>query len=155
MAKDIQLTQGQVAIMDDDDYERLSQHKWFAQYMKNTKSFYAARQVYDPAKKHGQSMLLMHKAITGFKVTDHINCNTLDNRRSNLREATASQNGANRRPWRKLPKGVYLEKSGKWRAQIKALHKVHYLGLFNTMDEAKAAYDKAASELHGEFARLA
>lgn len=90
---------------------------------------------------------------------DHINGDKEDNRLSNLRPATKSQNAANRhQPRRKhhvgLPRGVTLFGS-RFQAQICVNRKVHYLGLFQTPQEAADAYTKAALELHGEFARTA
>lgn len=85
---------------------------------------------------------------------DHINHDTLDNRRRNLRLASRAQNQMNRRTVaRALPKGVRLHR-GRFDAQIK-LHGVrHWLGSFDTPEEAHAAYASAAARLHGEFACL-
>lgn len=94
---------------------------------------------------------------------DHRNLDGNDNRWSNLRLATASQNGMNRRAGRGASglKGVHFiantEKCGSkpWRARITKDGRHHFLGLFATREEAKAAYDAAAQRIHGEFARLA
>ena len=84
---------------------------------------------------------------------DHINCDPADNRISNLREASNIQNRANARPEKgRLLKGVTLCK-GRWQAQIKHLGQNHYLGRFDTAEEANAAYAAKAAEFHGEFAR--
>ena len=82
---------------------------------------------------------------------DHINRNALDNRISNLRLATHSENGRNRgAPIRKLPRGVYSHKQ-KFVARIKHEQKVYHLGVFNTVCAARAAYVKAAQQKFGEF----
>lgn len=86
---------------------------------------------------------------------DHMNGIRLDNRLSNLREATQSQNNANRPPVSGL-KGVYFHKrAGRWAAQIKQDGEVTYLGLHDTPQQAHAAYCEAAERLFGEFARAA
>jgi hypothetical protein len=92
---------------------------------------------------------------------DHKNLNAFDNRWANLREATVSQNAMNRKGRSKSgAKGVYFiadkNKCGSkpWRVHIMKEGKRHYIGLFSTLDEAKAAHAVAATRLHGEFARL-
>ena len=93
------------------------------------------------------------------EIVDHINHNGLDNRRANLRIATASQNNANSRRGmnrgRSKYKGVWWdEKAGKWRAGIKCQGKCIHLGMFDDEIEAAKAYDRAAGLYHGEFAVL-
>lgn len=92
------------------------------------------------------------------KLVDHINGDPFDNRIENLREATASENGGNRRKINdsltSKYKGVSLNKTGKWRAQIVLNYRKLYLGLFDTQIEAAKAYNKAALELFGEFAKV-
>lgn len=85
---------------------------------------------------------------------DHINCKPADNRIENLREATISQNLANRRGRRTFPKGVVLT-NGAWVAHIRCAGRVFYLGRFKTAEEAGLAYSTKARELFGEFARVA
>lgn len=87
---------------------------------------------------------------------DHINGDPSDNRWCNLRLATPSQNGANMKPFGKLPKGVtFHKKTGKYQAQIKCNGRGHYLGLFDTPEEANSVYAAAAKRLFGEYARAA
>jgi hypothetical protein len=90
---------------------------------------------------------------------DHINGNRADNRIINLREATLSQNAANRKCRDDNAsgfKGVSLNKSlGKWNAGIKVNGNMIRLGVFETPEQAHAAYCAAADKLHGEFARVA
>lgn len=160
--KCIQLTKGQVAIVDDEDFERLAQWRWYC-----SSSGYACRQVQNSGKtcqgKTRQKQLPMHSSIlpptVGFRA-DHINGNRLDNRRSNLRYVTLSQQCINRSHFGKLfeKKGISKHWSrgkhtGKYIARIQAEGVSKYLGLFNSVQEASDAYEKAALELHGEFRR--
>jgi hypothetical protein len=156
--KSIPLTQGKFALVDDEDYEYLSQWKWFAvrwDKKDGQKIFYAAR------AKNTIGILYMHKVILtvrdGFFV-DHKNRNGLDNRRENLRECTVSQNAANKEVSKNNKtgyKGVSLiRKTGKYVAQIRHNGKKIRLGQYDTPEEAAMVYDKAAKECHGEFAWL-
>lgn len=88
---------------------------------------------------------------------DHVNGDRLDNRWKNLREATRSQNNANRRAT--IDKGLkgtsYNIRRGRWMAKINVNHQQIYLGYFDTAEEAHAAYVAAARLHYGEFARAA
>lgn len=90
---------------------------------------------------------------------DHIDGDRANNRFSNLREATPSQNAANSRARSDNHTGIrgvtWHEMRGKWRARIRAFGKEKHLGLFDNIDDAAAAYERAALELRGEFARTA
>jgi len=151
--KEIKLTQGKVALVDDEDFEYLNQWKWCA--IKNCRTFYAIRTGYDPCKK----TIRMHRIILNSPLgilTDHIDHNGLNNQKSNLRICTAAQNGYNKLPIGKY-KGVYYNESdGKMhiRAQIMHNYKTYFLGYFNTEEEAARVYDVKAKELFGEFANL-
>lgn len=91
---------------------------------------------------------------------DHINCDRADDRWANLRLATAEQNAANKRALRTNTSGYkgvcYLKREGKWRAMLGAGRKHGsgiYLGMFDTPEEAHAAYVAKAREVYGEYAR--
>ena len=155
MSKEIPLTQGYVAIVDDEDFEYINQWKWWY-----NNSHYACRNITIGKKK--QAVILMHRLILdapkGLQV-DHIDGNGLNNQRSNLRLATNQENQMNRRPHGKTSKykGVCFYRFHKkisWLAQIK-IGKAHMnLGYHSTEEEAAKAYDAKAKELFGEYAYL-
>ncbi len=156
----IPLTQGKYAIVDPEDYKRLSKYKWYAS--KNSGTFYAARCVWDPVNKKKRT-IKMHREIINPPyplVVDHINHNGLDNRKANLRPATKSQNTINK-PYIKQ-KGAHSKYLGvtwqksikKWQAQIRAKGAHRVIGYFEDETEAAKAYDKAAKKYHKEFAVL-
>lgn len=153
MAKEIPLTRGLVTIVDDEDYEWLSQWKWFA----DTHGY----GIRNSGTRPSRSLVKMHRELLaaprGTQV-DHINGNRLDNRRENLRLCSNTENQRNLtrlRPGKSSShKGVsWYKKTQKWRAQITFSQKVILIGYFATELEAARAYDAKAIELFGEFAR--
>ena len=155
--KEIQLTQGKVALVDDNMYDYLNQWKWYASKLGG--KFYARRSVRINKKYAGY--LLMHRFIMNPDiglVVDHQNGNTLDNRKCNIRICTYSENRMNsvKTIYNKSGyKGVCWHKTGnKWVSKIEINKTVHYLGLFSDLKEAAKAYNDAAIKLYGEFAKL-
>jgi hypothetical protein len=156
--REIPLTRGQVALIDDGDYELVSRLKWYAHWSSHTKTFYARTTVLVDGKWKG---LLLHRMLLGLTDSsihaDHENLDTLDNRRSNIRVATRQQNSANRRAMATSKhgfKGVRWRKDRKrWIAVINSGKKQYRLGSFATAEEAHAAYAVAAPRFFGEFAR--
>jgi hypothetical protein len=131
----IPLTQGKVAIVDAEDYESLSAHRWLVTSLKYAVRRFGGRPVY------------MHRIILnapkGIQV-DHINGDGLDNRRENLRLATNAQNGRNRKAQKNNTSGfkgvTYSHQEKHWRAQIMANGRNIYLGYFTCPVKAHAAY---------------
>jgi hypothetical protein len=150
--KVIPSTQGYEILVDDEDFERLSQHSWYAHY--SVRGRRPARRA--PVNAGRKVIYLVHEILPmrhGF-VVDHANGNVWDNRRSNLRYATRAQNAQNRgpNPGRRF-KGVRPYGQG-FTAKIGAHGSLYCVGWFASEIEAALAYDRAALELHGEFARL-
>ena len=154
--KEIPLTQGKVAIVDDEDFERLNQFKWCAHKSRNM--FYADRNSLSVSGK--KKTIKMHKMLLPcdeMKI-DHRNGNGLDNRKENLRICTNRENCSNKRHPHKDNKlgikGVNFDKKcNKFRAQIMTMGKKIHLGLFNVMGDADSAYRLAEEKYFGEFAR--
>lgn len=153
--KEIPLTKGKFAIVDDEDYEILKGYAWLYS------CGYAVRNALriDQVKL---STISMHRVIAktpGPLLTDHKNGNKLDNRKENLRICTFSENFFNQGPHKDNLtgyKGVcFNRKYNRYQSQIMARGKSHYLGSFLTAEEAHAAYVKASKLLHGEFSKTA
>jgi len=155
--REIELTQGKVALVDDADYERINRHQWYT--FRTGRHWYAARQ--SPTVGGNRHTIYMAREIMvaqSDEWVDHKNNEaTLDNRHSNLRICTNSQNQANskkRAGCSSKHKGVSWNKgTNKWMAYIKVHSKRIYLGLFDDEDDAGRAYSVAAFKHFGEFAR--
>jgi len=155
----IRLSQGKYAIVDPDDYPRLSRYKWYT--AKGSHSFYAMRGQWS-GKLKKRLTIMMHREVLNVPegmVADHINHNGLDNRKANLRICTPADNARNAR----YPKintssryrGVWYNKHNKkWRATIVVNRKRKQIGYFKDEIAAAKAYDKAARKFYGEFAVL-
>jgi hypothetical protein len=158
--KTIPLTKGYSAIVDDDDYERVAKHKWTAIVTgQNVKRVYAYRRTgWDNVNRRWMQAIYLHREIArpidGFDV-DHINHDTLDNRKENLRTATRSQNLANNRRLKGVTgfRGVTPTGSGE-KAPYKVQFRGKCVGYFFDSAEAAKAYDALAIKEFGEFAKL-
>ena len=153
MPKTILLTKGKVSIVDDDDYEWLSEYKWCFNLKNLNGHGYAQRGQHIKVgfKKYKNKTVYMHREILKTdQEVDHINGNTLDNRKENLRPANRrqqSQNTRSRKNSTSIYVGVHLHRlTGKWRSQIKVDGKIKSLGLFNSPEEARDARNKFIEE---------
>jgi hypothetical protein len=153
--KAIPLTKGYVALVDDADYARVAAFKWRAMPWTRADgsiSVRAARSAPRGGPKRG--LIYMHAFICGYPRPDHADGDGLNNQRYNLRPASDEQNGANRRKTRGLTSvflGVNRNHDG-WVARIRKDRK--YIGYFHDEADAATAYNFAALELYGEFARF-
>lgn len=156
MAREISLANGKgSALVDDEDYELVSQYRW-----QLDNAGYAKRGWGENGRIYIERM---HRLIMGAPPfegaqVDHINGDRLDNRRINLRWATRRQNlGNSRRPSNNTSgyKGVsWDEARGMWRADITtSIGRRKFLGYFGTPEKAASAYDGAAIDCFGEFAK--
>jgi HNH endonuclease len=157
--RQIVLTQGQTAIVDDDDFERLSERKWNAAWSGSNCSFYAQSNINSEISPTRQRTIIMHREIMRVEhgyVVDHINRNTLDNRRCNLRICDRRENALNRNLQRNNKSGFKGVKKHtqceRWMATVQRDRMRKYLGLFESPIEAAEAYDDEVVKLHGEFA---
>lgn len=157
MTAKIPISRGRVALVDDDDYEWLSEHRWYA--FSGFGHEYAGR--FDGPNHHrhtNRPLLLMHRVIAGAgpeMLVDHINHDGLDNRRSNLRICTKSQNCIHRAGKSRSKSGYWGVRFRRraWDGYIRVNGKFLCLGQFQTAEDAARAVDAAAREYHGEFAK--
>lgn len=156
--KEVPLTRGYVALVDDDDYERVMQFRWQAKPCART--VYATRTIWLSRDK--STSVTMHRFILGISDAatgvDHRNHDGLDNTRTNLRIASKYDNARNQRKRAESTapyKGIIWERRKKlWRARIVVNSKRVGLGRFKDPIDAARAYDSAAWTHYGEFAAL-
>lgn len=157
--RQIQLTQNKVALIDDEDYVYIDQFKWYTAKDKHGK-YYARRSI--TVSNRVYKKITMHRDIMSVSdpkiQVDHKDNNGLNNQKENLRLCNNAENSRNT----ELDslntsgfKGVdWHEHSKKWRATIRVDYKKIHLGFFSDVIDAALAYNKAAIEYFGEFAKL-
>ena len=156
----IPLSRGKYAIVDPEDYERLSKYKWHI--VGGASTYYAAR---NTGQRIGEKRIVikMHREILRVPdgmFVDHINHNGLNNRKANLRHATQAQNARNRRKghrgnFHSKYKGLtWYRREKRWAVRIMVDCKSKFIGYFDNEIDAAKAYDQAAMKYHGEFASL-
>lgn len=150
------LTQGQYALVWESDFSELSKFIWHAVWSKSTQGYYAFRKRQTLAEPAIVSMARHLKNPPDDREVDHENHRTLDNRRSNLRIATAEQNSNNRRKRSDNTSGVtgviWHTVASKWFAYIHAGGKRINLGYYGEFGDAVTARKTAEASHHGEFA---
>jgi hypothetical protein len=153
--KEVELSQGKMALVDDEDYDNVIKHVWSVSRARNT--WYAVTTIYYGDLKTSISLHRFILAPPDDAIVDHRDRNGLNCQRRNMRLATLSQSMMNRY----VPQSEHgtgfrgIEKNkNKWTARIRADNERTNLGTYDTPEEAARAYDRAAMELHGEFAVL-
>ena len=146
----IELDDGSVMLVDDEDYERCNELNW---HNSGGYAICSGKLLADKTQKRIQA----HRFICPeYEMVDHINHDTLDNRKCNLRAVTASQNQQNRKPYKNRTsryKGVcWVKDHNKWKANIRAEDRNIHLGYYFNEEDAHIAYELAAEEYFGEFA---
>jgi len=149
--KQIPLNKGKFALVDDEDFDTLSQKKWFV-----STDGYAVRQ---DTKNGAHLHVRMHRVIVNAPSAmqvDHADGNRLNNQKSNLRLATKADNMRNRKMQRNNTSGYrgVFKAGSKWASAICFENRLINLGYFTDILDAARAYNEKARELFGEFARL-
>ncbi len=156
--KQIPLTKGYFAIVDDEDFALVSAYKWRPSILKNRSAIYAITDV----KKDGiRRQISMHRLILGLTdkkiLTDHGDGDGLNNQRLNLRTCTHAENNRNVGLSKNNTSGykgvVFDKRRSKWYARIRFNYRVFVSIGLNSPEDAAREYDKKALELHGDFAR--
>lgn len=153
---EVKLTRGQFAVVDPEDLERVNEFKWRACWDPDVKSFYARRSVRIPGENKTKSFS-MHRLVLGLgpwnddrRQVDHVNHDTLDNRKSNLKIVTCRQNHENRTDQSHLGVGVEFRSdlvTRPYRARATVNGQTHHIGRFDTAEEAGRARNEFVARL--------
>lgn len=154
--KKVPLTRGLHALVDDRDFPALMRFKWHI--LECRAGMYAKRNGPRNGLKNNRTAILMHRVLAEAKrgeVVDHIDHNTLNNQKKNLRACTNSENLANRKGPSAASTsgflGVYPAPSGRYRVQLGVRGRSIYIGHFRSVRAASAAYASASVKYYGEF----
>ncbi len=151
--KSIPLNKGYSAVVDDEDYDKLSTYKWRADIYRGVS--YAMRS--EVVAKYRYKQISMHRQLLKEPncFVDHIDGDTLNNQKSNLRLATIAQNNCNRKISKSNKSGYpgvfWVQRLSKWRVDIKNNGKREYLGFYSSKEEAIQVKAKKTIELKKEF----
>jgi hypothetical protein len=149
------LAGGQTAVIDAEDAHLVAGIKW--RPMPSRRVVYVRAHV--PAPGGGWRSVSMHRFLLGepkLGVIDHIDGDGLNNRKSNLRICSNAENSRNQRKPKNNTSGAkgVSRIRGRWQARIKLDGKSIFLGIFNTVEDAAAAYAHASRDVHGDFGRV-
>jgi AP2 domain len=151
----VPLTQGYAATIDVADVPLVAEYSWYIH--KDRYTHYARTSIRAPDGR--RITLRLHQLLTGFPMTDHIDGDGLNNKRDNLRQASHSENGWNRRANIGNKSGLkgaqWYPPTQQWRARIAANGKQIHLGYYATAEDAHEAYCRASIDMHGSFGRTA
>ena len=157
--KKIKLTQGEYALVDDEDYDKFSKIKWYVFRACPTLNYAmcSKKQQNGKFRNFNMSREVMMNVPKGM-VVDHIDGNGLNNQKKNLRIATTSQNGMNRKDNCNNTSGhrgvCYNKKNKKWQAQTMSMGKPVYLGMYDDILEAAKAYKEYAKKNYKQYRRI-
>jgi len=162
MVKEIALTRGQVALVDDEDFERVNKYKWCAVWDSGRRIYTARRAKRVRERENGkQGCIYLHRFVMDApngEDVDHRDHDPLNDQKSNLRICARSQNCMNQLKQdgcsSRFKGVVWNKKKLNWQASIKKDYKQHHLGFFTDETDAARAYNQAALRLHGDFACL-
>lgn len=157
--KTIQLTQGKVALVDDEDFEELIKYKWYASKVKTTNKFYVRRNIKIEGGK--QKTVRIHSVIINTPkglYIDHIDGDGLNNQKSNLRVCSNAENARNRGANLNNTSGykgvTWHKRMKKWVVQITVDYERKVYRSFSSKEEAYLAYCDACVTLHREFSNV-
>lgn len=156
MTREVPLTQGYIALVDDEDYELVTQGPKWSVFMGHSGGLYAIRTIRNPAGL--RTTQRMHSLLTGYAQTDHRDGNGLNNTRGNLRCASTKENTRNRSLFSNNKSGFkgvsWHKRIKKWQAGIRVNGKTTHIGYFDDLESAARAYDEVARRVFKEFATL-
>lgn len=144
------------ALVDNEDYNKLMKYKWHL-HKNHDRGFYISRCFNDPQDWHKVKNVSMHREIMGFPNShiDHVNRNSFDNRKRNLRLCSCGQNRVNSKLNKNNHSGhrniYWTQQTGRWRAVLNSNRQKIHLGYFLNFSDAVQAVERKSKEIHGDF----